>query len=81
LTALRKPFIFFPLEGHFEQEIHVAKRLERYRAGIKMRFSETTPGTLANQVISNIGREVNYASISTDGAQKTAALIKEMVSR
>ena len=27
LTALRRPFIYFPLEGHFEQNLVVAKRL------------------------------------------------------
>ena len=42
LTALQKPFIYFPIQGHFEQQLHVAKRLERLNAGIKMQFSETT---------------------------------------
>ncbi len=30
LTALKKPFLYFPLENHFEQEIAVASRCERH---------------------------------------------------
>ena len=32
MTALRRPFLYFPLEGHFERQIHVANRLERHGA-------------------------------------------------
>jgi predicted glycosyltransferase len=31
LTANRRPFLYFPLRGHFEQNLHVAHRLDRYR--------------------------------------------------
>ena len=37
LTALRRPFLYFPIEGHFEQQLHVARRLERHGAGVRMR--------------------------------------------
>ena len=33
LTALRPPFVYFPLEGHAEQTLVVAKRLARQGAG------------------------------------------------
>ena len=33
LTALGRPFLFVPLRHHFEQNFHVRRRLERYRAG------------------------------------------------
>ena len=33
LTALRRPFVYFPLEGHAEQTLVVAKRLARQGAG------------------------------------------------
>ena len=33
LTASRRPFLYFPLRHHFEQNLHVRHRLERYRAG------------------------------------------------
>jgi UDP-N-acetylglucosamine:LPS N-acetylglucosamine transferase len=77
LTALQKPFLYFPLENHFEQEVAVANRCERHNAGVKMNFSKTTPEILARKVVENIGREVKYATIPIDGAQKAANLISE----
>ena len=56
LTALGRPFLYFPLQGHFEQEVAVSERLARHRAGTKMRFSETTPGSLAETVVAHLGR-------------------------
>jgi UDP-N-acetylglucosamine:LPS N-acetylglucosamine transferase len=80
LTALRRPFLYFPLEGHFEQEITVASRLTRHQAGEKMLFSQTTPQLLAEKVISNIGKEVNYATLNTDGARNSAQIINKLLS-
>jgi len=79
LTALKKPFLYFPLQNHFEQEIAVADRCKRHNAGIKMDFSKTTPEILAREVVKNIGREVDYAKIPTDGAEKAANLINELL--
>lgn len=75
LTALQKPFLYFPLENHFEQEIAVSQRCKRHKAGVRMEFSKTTPNTLAKEVVNNIGKKVEYASILTDGAEKAAKLI------
>ena len=80
LTAIRRPFLYFPLEGHFEQEITVARRLTRHQAGEKMLFSQTTPRLLAEKVISNIGKEVNYATPKTDGARISAQIINKLLS-
>ena len=33
LAAARRPFLYFPLRDHFEQNRHVRHRLERYGAG------------------------------------------------
>jgi hypothetical protein len=75
LTALRRPFLYFPLEGHCEQELTVASRLIRHRAGVRMSYTGTTPEFLADEVISNLGKEVDYVPISVDGASKAARLI------
>ena len=79
LTALQKPFLYFPLENHFEQEIAVAQRCKRHNAGIKMNYSKTTPKTLAKEVVKNIDSKVQYTKIATDGAQKAAKLISELL--
>ena len=79
LTALRRPFIYFPIEGHCEQQIIVAGRLARHKAGVKMIYSQTTPEALSKKIVSNIGKEVTYPPISTDGAKKAAKLINELL--
>jgi UDP:flavonoid glycosyltransferase YjiC (YdhE family) len=59
LAALKRPFLYFPLEKHFEQQHIVALRNEKYHAGIKMSFQDTTPEILAQAVVSNIGKRSN----------------------
>lgn len=80
LTALRRPFVFFPLENQFDQQLYIADRLARQGAGIKMRFYETTPRSLADAIRANIGKEATWPPIRTDGAQKAATLINRMLS-
>jgi len=79
LTALRRPFLYFPLANHCEQQIHVAGRLARHQAGVKMVYCQTTPEILAEKVIANIGKKVNYPPIPIDGAQKAAQLINQLL--
>ena len=78
LTALRRPFLYFPLEGHFEQAL-VAARLARHRAGVRLRFSETTPERLAEEVVAHLGEEVDCAAVPLDGARRAARLILSLV--
>jgi UDP:flavonoid glycosyltransferase YjiC (YdhE family) len=80
LTALRRPFIYFPLEEHFEQQICVAGRLERHKAGIKMMYHRTSPKFLADTILAHIGEEVNWKSVPTDGTQMAAKLIERFLS-
>lgn len=80
LTALRRPFLYFPIEGHFEQERHVVKRLERHGAGVKMLYSKTTPEALAQAVTDHIWTELDFKPIPTDGARKAARLIHQLLS-
>jgi UDP-N-acetylglucosamine:LPS N-acetylglucosamine transferase len=79
LTALRRPFVFFPLENQFDQQLYIADRLARQGAGIKMRFYETTPSSLADVILKNIGTEATWAPIRTDGASTAAKLIDQVL--
>lgn len=79
LTALRRPFIFFPIEGHCEQERDVAERLLRHRAGVRLSYSETTPAALAAHVIDRLGQSVDYAPVRTDGARRAAEFIERLL--
>jgi pimeloyl-ACP methyl ester carboxylesterase/predicted glycosyltransferase len=79
LTANRRPFLYFPLSHHFEQNFHVRHRLERYGAGRCMDFEESPPDVIATAIAEEIGREVDYAPVETDGAARAAALIAEVL--
>ena len=70
LTALRRPFLYFPLEGHSEQQIVVAGRLARHGAGVRMSLSQTTPQEFAKAIFTNIGKPATYPAIASDGAGK-----------
>ncbi|MFC1502300.1 glycosyltransferase [bacterium] len=78
LTALRRPFIYFPLEGHFEQA-QVSEMLTHYGAGVKMTFAQTTPELLADEMLRHLGEEVSYEPIPVDGDHKAAQLINSLL--
>jgi pimeloyl-ACP methyl ester carboxylesterase/predicted glycosyltransferase len=79
LTAHGRPFIYVPLGHHFEQNFHVRHRLERHRAGRRLEFDELRPATLAAVIAAEIGREVDYVPVPSDGAARAAAIIGELL--
>jgi pimeloyl-ACP methyl ester carboxylesterase len=79
LTANRRPFLYFPLRHHFEQNFHVRHRLDRYGAGRCMDFGASTPEVIAEAIADEIGREVAYGAVETDGAARAAARIAELL--
>jgi pimeloyl-ACP methyl ester carboxylesterase/predicted glycosyltransferase len=79
LTANRRPFLYFPLRHHFEQNFHVRHRLGRYGAGRCMDFERDGPGEIAAAITEEIGREVDYRPVENDGAARAAALIAELL--
>jgi pimeloyl-ACP methyl ester carboxylesterase/predicted glycosyltransferase len=79
LTAARRPFLYVPLRRHFEQNVHVRHRLDRYRAGRCMDFETAGPSEIAAAIAEEIGREVEYRAVATDGAARAAALIAELL--
>jgi hypothetical protein len=81
VTALNKPFLFFPIEGQSEQEITIASRLARQGAGARMIESQTSPSSLANAILQNCGKKVTYARIRLDGALHAAEIILDHASR
>ena len=79
LTASRRPFLYFPLRHHFEQNFHVRHRLNRYRAGHCMDIQTDGPSEIAAAIANNIGREVSYRPVETDGAARAAKLIADLL--
>ncbi len=79
LTANRRPFLYFPLRHHFEQNFHVRHRLERYGAGRRVDFERETPETIAAAIAETIGETVDYRPVESDGAARAAALIAPLL--
>jgi predicted glycosyltransferase len=79
LTANRRPFLYFPLRHHFEQNFHVRHRLQRYGAGRCMDFETDGPSEIAAAIAEEIGRDVDYRPVETDGAARAAKLIAELL--
>ena len=79
LAANRRPFLYFPLAHHFEQNFHVRHRLDRYRAGRRMDYATSDPDAIADAITAEIGRTVDYRPVETDGAARAASLIAELL--
>lgn len=79
LTANQRPFIYFPLQHHFEQRLHVAHRLDQYGAGRRMDYEDATAADIADAIADEIGRAVEYRPVETDGASRAAARLAELL--
>jgi UDP-N-acetylglucosamine:LPS N-acetylglucosamine transferase len=80
LTANQRPFIYVPLQHHFEQNFHVRHRLDQYEAGRCLTYQEAAdPDGLAEAIAKEISREVHYRPVETDGAARAAAMLAELI--
>ena len=79
LVANRRPFIYLPLRNHFEQNFHVAHRLQRYGAPQPTDYASATPSRLAAQMRHRLRARVEYAPVEADGAGRAAALIAPLL--
>ena len=79
LTANRRPFVYFPLRHHFEQNYHVRHRLERYRAGRCMDYATAGPSDIAAAIATEVNRPVDYRAVASDGAARAAAMLADLI--
>jgi pimeloyl-ACP methyl ester carboxylesterase/UDP:flavonoid glycosyltransferase YjiC (YdhE family) len=79
LTAACRPFLFFPLRGHFEQNGHVAHRLARHGAGRRMSFDTDGPAEIAAALAEELDRVPRYRPVGHHGAARAAAAISELL--
>jgi UDP-N-acetylglucosamine:LPS N-acetylglucosamine transferase len=79
LTAHQRPFLYFPLRHHFEQQFHVRHRLERYGAGRRMDFDQSPPEQIAAAIAEEANRPVAYRQVETDGAARAARRIADLL--
>jgi pimeloyl-ACP methyl ester carboxylesterase/predicted glycosyltransferase len=79
LTAAGRPFLYVPLRHHFEQNFHVAHRLDRYGAGRRLDYDALTPDSLADAIAKEIGREGDYLPVDPGGAARAAGMLAELI--
>jgi predicted glycosyltransferase len=79
LTAAQRPFLYFPLGNHFEQNRHVRYRLERYGAGRCMDYQTADPDAIAAAMVEEIDRPVAYRRVDPGGARRAAELIAPLL--
>ncbi len=79
LTANNRPFLYFPLGHHFEQNFHVPHRLERYGAGRRMEYATATPEVIAAAIAEELARPVQYRPLDPEAAPRVAARIAELI--
>jgi pimeloyl-ACP methyl ester carboxylesterase/predicted glycosyltransferase len=78
LTAAGTPFIYFPLRNHFEQNFHVAYRLDRYGAGHRMEFANSSPEMIAEKMVSALREPVRFEPVEQNGAERAARMIAQL---
>lgn len=79
LTAAGTPFLYFPLRNHFEQNFHVAHRLERYAAGRRMDFATAAPEVIAEAMIAELAQPAAFKPVEADGAVRAARMIADLL--
>lgn len=79
LAALQRPFIYFPLEGQYDQQIYIPARLARYGAGVRMDFRSTSGEQLAQAVHKAISEPAASHSVPLNGAAEAAEHICRML--
>ena len=83
LAEAGRPFLYFPLAHHFEQQIHVPHRLDRLGAGTRMDYATATPESIAAAIAEALARAVDRpvrsAPIAGDGAARAAALLASVL--
>ena len=72
LVAMRRPFISFPLARHFEQSVHVRKRLQNYFADCAVDYKQLVPAALAERALQTMHAPVAYKPVEADGATRAA---------
>jgi UDP-N-acetylglucosamine:LPS N-acetylglucosamine transferase len=79
LAAAGTPFLYFPLKNHFEQNFHVAHRLDRYAAGHRLEFAASTPEMIADAMLAELQATVRFKPVEAHGAERAARMLAELL--
>ena len=79
LVATRRPFLSFPLQRHFEQNVHVRRRLANYGADRSVDYAGLSPEALADRALEAMHAPMLYRPVETDGAARAAERIAQVL--
>ncbi|MGI9015949.1 MAG: glycosyltransferase, partial [Euzebya sp.] len=80
LTAGATPFIYVPLENHFEQNFHVRHRLDRYDAGRHMSYDQATDAhVLAEAIVKEVSVGASPRPVEGGGAARAGAMLAALL--
>ena len=79
LAAAKRPFLYAPLQRHFEQRFHVHHRLERYGAGRAIDLAAAGPEEIAAGIAGALETQPPAADVERDGAARAARLIADLL--
>ncbi len=81
LVSARRPFVYFPLARHWEQQHFVTHRLDHYGAGVRMDFAKTSPRDLADALLRAEAGRVTYRPVPRGGAERAASALASVLRR
>jgi pimeloyl-ACP methyl ester carboxylesterase len=83
LAMIGRRFLYFPLALHFEQQLHVPRRLARHRAGRKLDYAATGETALAEAIVSELagGRDPEPLRPAPGAARRVADAIAGVLER
>ncbi len=79
LAAARVPFLYFPLRNHFEQQLHVRHRLQRYGAGRALDAAMAEPDAIAEALLGELRRASGWLPVEQDGAARAAEMLSALL--
>ncbi len=79
LVATQRPFLSFPLQNHFEQCVHVRRRLVNYAADNTVHYHQVTADELAERALTALHTPVQYRAVETGGAAVAARRILQVL--
>jgi predicted glycosyltransferase len=76
LAANQCPFVYVPLQRHFEQQIHVAHRLANYGAGVRVDWPALNAESIADALTA---QRRPSRPVEANGAETAATAIRELI--